>query len=63
MARKLPDDLQKHTLNLRAGDFAQLGEMFPKLGASVAVRRIISSVVDKYNESNADKIKLDNLDI
>lgn len=41
-------ELTKHTLNLRAGDFDKIGELFPDLGPSVAVRQILSRFIDKH---------------
>jgi hypothetical protein len=63
MPRKKPEDLQKHTLNLRAGDFERLGEIFPDLGPSVALRSIISAVIDKHHASIAPKINLDQFNL
>lgn len=59
MPPKKAEDLQKHTLNLRAGDFEALGELFPDLGPSVALRKIISSLIDKHHRAAAGNIKLD----
>jgi hypothetical protein len=47
MARAKTEELQKHTLNLRAGDMDALDELFPRVPASVMVRRVISKFVDK----------------
>lgn len=41
------DTIQKHTLNLRRGDYAKLGELFPDLGAGPAIRQIVSNFVDR----------------
>lgn len=59
MPPKKAEDLQKHTLNLRSGDFERLGELFPDLGPSVALRKIISSLIDRHHKSVAGNIKLD----
>lgn len=40
--------LQKHTLNLREGDFEKLSSMFPSQPASHTLRVILSAFVDKY---------------
>ena len=61
MPAKKSEDLQKHTLNLRAGDFDRLGELLPELGPSGARRRIISSLIDKHHKSVAGNIRLDDL--
>lgn len=41
------DTIQKHTLNLRRGDYAKIGDLFPDLGAGPAIRQIVSAFVDK----------------
>lgn len=45
MAKNL--DLQKVTLNLRAGDYARLGDLFPDLGAGPAIRQLVSQFIDR----------------
>lgn len=40
-------DLHKKTLNLRTGDFEKMGELFPELGGSKAIRTLVSKFVDK----------------
>jgi len=49
MSRPKIVDLKKHTLNLREGDFDKMAELFPRLGASVAVRQLISKFIDKHH--------------
>ena len=39
-------DLQKHTLNLRPGDFTKIGCIFPHLHATTIIRLLISTYVD-----------------
>lgn len=46
MARKSVDNLQKHTLNLRAGDMDTLAQLFPRQNPSVLVRSLVSKYVD-----------------
>lgn len=41
------EDLQKHTLNLRAGDVERLRDFFPDIPASNLIRTIISRYVDE----------------
>ncbi len=41
------DTIQKVTLNLRAGDYAKLGDLFPDLRAGPAIRQIVSQFVDR----------------
>jgi hypothetical protein len=40
------EELQKHTLNLRAGDVEKLRDFFPDIPASNLIRTIISRYVD-----------------
>jgi hypothetical protein len=42
----MSDDLQRHTLFLRKGDFALIQSYFPKQGASAVVRKLVSNFVD-----------------
>ena len=46
MARE-KDKLTKHTMWLREGDFAKLAEMYPDLGSSLIVRKLVSTHIDK----------------
>lgn len=48
MATAKNTDLTKHTLNLRKGDLAKMGELFPDQRPSVALRLLISAFVDKH---------------
>lgn len=57
MAKK-QDDLQKHTLHLRAGDYARLQELYPETGAAAIVRAIVSAHLEKVDPPiNTDLIK------
>lgn len=40
------EELQKHTLNLRAGDMDKLRDLFPDIPPSNMIRTIISRYVD-----------------
>lgn len=52
-------DLIKVTMNLRDGDLAKMGELFPSKRPSVAVRDLISAFVDKhFEERKTETIKL-----
>lgn len=63
MARTKVEDLQKHTLNLRAGDMKALEELFPNRGASVMVRKIVSKFVDQTRKVQEQTVKLDDLSL
>jgi hypothetical protein len=39
-------DLQKHTLNLRTGDFDKIGQLFPNMDSSTAIRTLLSKFID-----------------
>lgn len=49
--RKSHEDLTKHTLFLRSGDFEKLREFYPNVPTSHVVRKILSKVVDKLSAS------------
>ena len=51
-------DLQKHTLNLRPGDFQKMGELFPQVGSSESIRLLVSRFVDKHYKDNTAKVKV-----
>jgi len=44
------DTLQKHTLNLYKGDFERMSELYPRCGASVAIREIIHKFIGDINK-------------
>ena len=48
-------ELQKHTLNLRQGDFEKMGTLFPAIGASEAIRRLVSKFIDKHLPSDTSE--------
>lgn len=57
-------DIQKHTLNLRTGDFDKMGEMFPAYGPSRAIRELISRFVDKhYTEADVSDAPAEDIEI
>lgn len=43
--KKAPRPLQKHTLNLYEGDFAELGDLFPEVDTSVLIREVIQDLI------------------
>jgi len=47
------EELQKHTLNLRAGDMDRLRDLFPDIPPSNMVRTIISRYVDELEGQRA----------
>jgi hypothetical protein len=55
------DSITKHTMNLRRGDYAAIGDLFPDLGAGPAIRQIISTFVDKATK--AAQAPLPNTDV
>lgn len=56
---KPKSDLQKHTLNLRPGDFDKMGSLFPELGASRAIRTLIERFVDKNYSTKPTSVDVD----
>jgi len=63
MARPKTEDLQKHTLNLRAGDLAAIKALFPRQDSSVMVRRIISKFVDKMSDVQEKPVAAPDLEL
>jgi hypothetical protein len=63
VARKKVEDLQKHTLNLRAGDMKKLEELFPRFGASVMVRKIVSKFIDQTSQVPENKVPTKDLSL
>lgn len=41
------ENLQKHTLNLFAGDMEKLQGYYPDVGASVVIRKIVRAYLDQ----------------
>jgi hypothetical protein len=55
-------ELQKHTLNLRAGDFDKLKALFPKMSAAKFIRDLVSRVIDNAEAeaaANAPTLDID----
>lgn len=44
---KKSEELTKHTLHLRAGDFDRLKALFPDIGASIVIRNLVSNFLDR----------------
>jgi len=44
---KAKADLQKHTLNLRQGDYDRMGQLFDGMNSAEAIRSLISKFIDK----------------
>lgn len=43
------EETQKHTLHLFKGDFEQLQQLYPDLGASVIIRRLVRKKLEEMN--------------
>lgn len=52
------DELQKHTLNLRAGDFTRLYELHPELDPSAVIRQLVADHVDKMTKKVLEGVDL-----
>lgn len=46
------ENLQKHTLNLFAGDYAKLQANYPDTGAGAIIRRIVRKFVERLEASD-----------
>lgn len=55
-------ELTKHTLNLFNGDYEKLQELYPDVGASPVIRRIVrkylESIENKPNEEVRAEVKI-----
>jgi len=47
MPKKADEPLQKHTLNLYAGDFTILCELYPDIKPSMLVRELVRSCIKR----------------
>lgn len=43
----MSEELQKHTLNLYAGDYAKLQALYPDTGAGAIIRRLIHKFLER----------------
>jgi hypothetical protein len=50
--QKSHEDLTKHTLFLRSGDFNKLREFYPNVPTAHVIRKILSKVVDKLSATD-----------
>ena len=54
MAGKRSDiPFEKVTLNLGRGDFVRMGELFPRLGAGVAIRTLVRNYIRQIEAATA----------
>lgn len=53
MAKADEEGLQKHTLNLFPGDYEKLRELYPDVGASVIIRRIVRRFIEQIEVNGA----------
>lgn len=49
-------DLQKHTLNLYAGDFDRLAEFYPDIPAATIVRKLVRRYIEQVEASGSASI-------
>lgn len=60
----MSEEITKHTLNLRAGDYDKLKEIFPEVGAASVIRGLVSRYVDSLQPSiNPDEIPETGVDL
>jgi len=55
----MSDQLTKHTLNLRKGDYERLRALFPDIGAAVIIRKIVSKFLDKTEADGKSGLKVE----
>lgn len=62
MRKKEDHPIQKVTLNLYEGDYARIGDLFPRAGASkiirTLVRKFIHQVEDQAQQSTPEPIEI-----
>jgi len=51
------EDLQKHTLNLYAGDYEKIQFFYPDIGASVVIRKMLRSYIAKIEAQGVEVIQ------
>ena len=51
MPRTRKTEITKKTLNFNTGDFEKMGELFPDLGPSAAIRELVTKFVKKHYRS------------
>lgn len=56
MAKAEEEGLQKHTLNLFAGDYEKLRELYRDVGAGAIIRRIVRKFIEQVEASGASVI-------
>lgn len=56
MARKAEDQLHKHTMNFFAGDIEKIADLYPDVGASVIIRRLVRDFVERVSAQNASAV-------
>lgn len=50
----MKQELSKHTLWLRAGDFKKLGEYYPLQGSSLIIRTLVAKHIEKLEARVTD---------
>lgn len=53
------EELTKHTLFLRKGDWDRLRSIYPEISTSLVIRRMISEFVDRDAPQMSDKVKVE----
>lgn len=48
------EEMSKHTLFLRSGDYEALRQAYPDIGAAVVIRRAVSKIVDSLSSDRPD---------
>ena len=49
----MDEGLQKHTLNLFEGDYEKLRELYPDIGASAVIRRIVRRYIEQVESTGS----------
>lgn len=51
-------DLHKHTLNLYAGDYEKLGELYPDLPVATIIRKLIRSYIEQIEAGDETSLNV-----
>lgn len=57
MPKKSDEDLSKHTLRLFAGDYAELQQLYPEIGANVVIRKIVRDFLTRIKSTSSSNVK------
>jgi len=57
------EGLQKHTLHLREGDMERLRSLYPEVGASLVIRKLVSTFLDRDSKDRKLEISGEEIEL